>query len=158
MLRQRDLVLRAVVANGEAGNRRAVPIVIAGAGCIPSAEVSRRRVVDRVVPVVVVGDGGPVPAAILILERRMVPFESGVGDANHDALARQPTRPQLRLRRSDLLNVQFDADLPVAARPDSRGKLSRSRSAGRLGSIVDTSWLATRSPRKLPNPLRPRSC
>ena len=85
-------------------------------------------VVDRVVPVVGVRGRDAVQAAVLRLQRGMLPRESRVRVADDDALAREAAGPELG--RADLLDVRLDRRRRRGARARPRRSRAAARSRG----------------------------
>ena len=119
------------LADGEARDAGAVPVVVAGRRRVRAAGVAGGGVVDGVVPVVVVDGGRAVPTAVVRLESRMLPLEPRIGDADDDPLSRDPLRPERG--GTDPLDVGLDRldrfdrldGLGRPERPDERRRRPR---------------------------------
>ena len=73
---------------------------------------------NRIVPVIVVIGAGAVPAAVLVLQRRMLPVIAGILSAHDDSLTSVAQRPDII--SVDLLDVPLDAGR-LGRRQDGRG-------------------------------------
>jgi hypothetical protein len=103
--RNANLIPVAVVARGRAGRVGTVPEIVTRRGGVIAARIAN-RIVDRVMPVVIVVGGAAVPTAVMRLQRRMVPLHPGVLHRDDDALPRVSHGPH---RRSvDVTHAPFD--------------------------------------------------
>ena len=85
---------------------RAMPVIVAGGRRIHAAATAVSSGVDGIVPVVVVVGRRAIPAAVLALQRGVIPLVAGVLPADHDPLAGEARGPHIR--RVDFGDVPLD--------------------------------------------------
>jgi hypothetical protein len=81
-------------------------VVVAGRRRVRPAPVLTCGIVDGIMPVVIVRGGDAIETAIVRLQRRVVPRESGIGDTNDNPLSREAPGPNDR--RAYLDDIRLD--------------------------------------------------
>ena len=159
--RDADLVAGAVVA--DRGSHRVRAVRVGGVVVTRRLRVEPARVravavdvgVHGVPPVVVVRDRRAVPAAVVRLQRGVVPRHAAVGVGVDDALPGDADRPELR--RADARDVPLDAGRGGASCGSGHERLWRSARRSRDRSRSTRPRGGARVPRRLRARPRPRT-